>query len=78
MAARTIATVVTAGNNNIKIPVPNIPMPLVEENEMASTVQVKMASAATIEVRQWQVQQTSLPTWRALAAQLPWLQRMDP
>jgi hypothetical protein len=62
MPARTIATVVTTGCSKITIPVPKIPMPLVEAKDRASAVQVNMASAVTIEVRWWPVQQSSLRT----------------
>ena len=55
MHPRTIAVVVTTGNNKIKMPVPNIPMALVEEKDKASAVQMKMASAVAIEFRWWPV-----------------------
>jgi hypothetical protein len=46
------------------MPVPNIPMPLVEANERASAVQMNMASAVAIDFRWRQVQQvSSLPSW---------------
>ena len=66
MPARTIAMVVKIGKSRIRIPVPKIPMPLVEAKDKASAVQVKMASAVAIEFRRWQVQQSSLTTWQAL------------
>ena len=48
MTAKTVGT----GNNRIKMPVPNIPMPRVELKDRARTVQVNMARVAAIEVRQ--------------------------
>jgi hypothetical protein len=57
-----IAKVVGTGNNNIKMPVPNIPMPLVEEKDRASAVQMNIASAVAIGFRRRQVQQVSCPT----------------
>ena len=48
MTAKTVGT----GNNRIKMPVPNIPIPRVELKDRARTVQVNMARVAAIEVRQ--------------------------
>ena len=59
MPAKAIATMVTTGNIRIRIPVPNIPMPLVEAKDRANAVQVKMASAVSIEFRWLQVLQAS-------------------
>jgi hypothetical protein len=51
MHPRVTAKRVGTGNNKIKMPVPNIPMPLVDEKDRARAVQVRMASVAAIEVR---------------------------
>ena len=58
MTAKTVGT----GNNRIKMPVPNIPMPRVEEKDKASAVQMNMASVVAIEVRRWRLLQVSWPT----------------
>lgn len=74
MSARTVGT----GNNKIKMPVPNIPIPRVEEKDRASAVQVKMASVVAIGVRRLQMQQLSLLTSPALRVRFLWYQRMAP
>lgn len=51
---------VTTGNSRIKMPVPNIPMPLVEAKDKANAVQVKMANVAAIGVMRLPV---LLPSW---------------
>lgn len=71
-----IAKVVGTGNNNIKMPVPNIPMPLVEEKDRASAVQMNIASAVAIGFRRRQVQQISWPT--SLLPGLPSEQHLPP
>ncbi len=53
---------VTTGNNNNKMPVPNIPIALVEEKDRASAVQMNMANEVAIDFRWRQVLQASLPT----------------
>ena len=66
MHPQLIAKMVGTGNNKIKMPVPNIPMPRVELKERARAVQVNMASVVAIVVRQMPVLllswETSLPS----------------
>ena len=62
MHPRMIAMMVGTGNNNIKMPVPNIPMPLVEEKDRASAVQVNIANVVGIEFRRLLVLQFSWAT----------------
>lgn len=63
MHPKMIAKRVGTGNNRIKMPVPNIPMPLVEAKDRASAVQMNMASAVAIDFRWRQVQQVSSLPW---------------
>jgi hypothetical protein len=63
MHPKRIAKVVGTGNINIKIPVPSIPIPLVEEWDSASAVQMNIASAITIDFRRPQLQQVRQVSW---------------
>ena len=67
MIAKRVGTV----KISIKMPVPNIPMPLVEEKDRASAVQMNMASGITIEVMQLPVLQLSLLTSLLSPGSLP-------
>ncbi len=75
---KAIATMVTTGNIKIKMPVPNIPMPLVEAKAKANAVQMNMASPVSIEVRRVSVQLPSSTPWQTSPGQPPWRQRMAP